>query len=1841
MPNPSDTDSNLADPSIIELVAERLQELRKRLLDASRRNPLVSIPFRPNSTNILRVVDELPDVLRFNLASGTSMRLVALPALEVELPDEQTDAFLDALYRLRNEDEEYLAEIEALDSEAQDFEQMTLDLERALKDRLRADLGLPQRQTKEKLSLAEHAKAHGVSPSYSLPVPEEEHEDGRHNDTDIQTLILPDKLSRVAKGILEKGRGFERETGVNVLHVAFGLLEWKSPDDRDNYVSPLLLMEIRITRKQSPRGSEFHLVGEGSISVNTTLKQKLFSEHRLDLPEYISGSVENYFAEVADAAPPGWEWSVRREVAIGIFPSSKIAMYHDLDPAKRPVAENEVIGRLLATSGSGKAAYADVYSTDDPEITRKVPYLVMDADASQYSALVDVADGAHVSIEGPPGSGKSQTIVNLIAAALADNKKVLFAAEKLTALDVVKNRLEAASLGEFILPLQAGRGTKEKIYNSLEERLSMGQADEDARRKFASRRGALEQRLRVLQDYLDALSADFGSSGYSVYDVIGYGITTSDDRDSVPKAVRRISVPDCERLGMAQIETIISDAESLAERLGRVNRMPAFWLDSAAMILNRDDAEDVCESLDGLAGRMEAFICRVAESMAAPLIAQDPFAAGFPNLLDLLHKIETRGSEVDPDMVERLSDPAARLAVQDLCSQIRERRTLTAQLMRHLKEPEAWNLLDQMRSALSFAKTQGDIIDPLAHSRRIEEIRVKLEDLYQQHSLAADLPGDWAARTERPLSVIHGEASRLVASPDHALAFRRADPKRVAGGRAEKLKEGARDLSEKLGYIQQALPHAGKHAESHLRRAAATIANAGMFRFMSGEFKAARNYYVNILGGSAKDDRKTMVERLKAYADWLGKERAFAGDADFWQSFGETFVSLSTNLNKIDEMVALHNLCDEISDGDTKLYMALEEADLSKVENFVEYAGWSRFSLSELKVEIELLKGRLTCEEALEKAAGAHRDLFTGVTAVPQEAIADMLQCKEREQELTVLIERSEAADVIGDRFAGTRTLTETLIVECSVAELVAGAADPVFILSALKSGAVGSLVTEVADLTKEREAIDAETASISLMLQLPEDLATPDALSARLSDLRAAAADPSGLMERARLRRSEDMLRDQGFGKLVDWVLLEGEAFDPARLAPIVRSIIAKSMADRAYEIHDASLRGSNGADFDRIRAEFVEKDRLLIRMSREVVRNHLVGSANPPSGNSIGRKSTFTEMSLIRNEMGKKRNQIGVRELTRRAGRALLELKPCWMMSPLAVANYLHDGMTFDLVVIDEASQMTPENAIGALSRARQAVVVGDTKQLPPTSFFQKILDDGDVDEDLREDSESVLDMANMAFRPVRQLRWHYRSRHSALIRFSNEWMYDGKLTIFPSAREDDPEFGVHLEEVPGIYKGRTNQIEARAIVTAVVAHMRDAPDLSLGVCTMNSDQKELIREEFERELERNHHVQAYVREWQERNDSLEEFFIKNLETIQGDERDVMFISTLYGPEAAGGRPHQRFGPINSAHGHRRLNVLFTRAKRKIVTFTSLRPTDILVNESKNRGVQMFRAWLEYCATGNIPDKADTGGGEAENPFEDYVITQIEALGCEAVPQVGAAGYRIDIGVRHPDWPYGYLLGVECDGASYHSSSSSRDRDRLRQEVLEGLGWRFHRIWSTDWFNDTRTQVERLKEAIDAALEAAQAEQATKESLNKKTVLAKRPEEENLESARGRNDTVDVLLPDEPAAQTRLFDDEENANPETPASVKLEVSTVPAGANGTEEFETIRLGSNVKIENLSEKGRMFAFTLVNEGNDLDNGKLSVHAPLGSALIDCQVGDTIEYQVGVEIKEVRILEVT
>ncbi|MBC7285926.1 DUF4011 domain-containing protein [Hoeflea sp.] len=719
---------DLASPEIIDLVSRKLLELRKRLLDFTRRNPLIHIKFRATSTSAIRVVDELPEVLRFKLAGGAQMRLAPLPALEEELPDEQTDEFLDALHIARTEDETYLAEIKKIDSYADNAEERELKLERALKDRLRADLGMSPRQTRDTFSLVEHAKLHGISPSHLLPEAGDAHEDGRHNDDDIQTLLLPDRLSRAAKSILEKGRSFERETGVNVLHAAFGLLEWKNPDEREKFISPLLLMEFRIERRQSPLGAEFFIRGLGEVAINTNLGEKLHSELRVTLPEYEAngenGGVEAYFRAVQDAQPRGWDWKVRREVCFGIFPSSKIAMYHDLDPAKRPLAENEIVARMLATTGSGDGSYAETYETDDPDVAKAVPYLVMDADASQYSALVDVAVGAHLAIEGPPGSGKSQTIVNLIAAAMADGKKVLFVAEKLTALDVVKNRLEATGLGNFILPLQAGRSTSELVYESIESRLEMGRGDARSRYCFETRQGALERRRAILQRYLNALGSNFGSTGLTVYQVIGHAICTSDVRDDLPREIRRIPVPRVDSLGEAAVEALVSEAAAFGARLGRITRMPALWRAATRPVTSRDTAEDIAMTASQIVDGIEDYRRALSGSALSVLMPNAIFKADMTAIGQLLVRIENHADRIAPELVETLIDAAARRSVRDLCGQIEERQTVMARLARSLRDAVGWNIEARLGAARDFAAENGKSISPERHRVRLAKCTV-------------------------------------------------------------------------------------------------------------------------------------------------------------------------------------------------------------------------------------------------------------------------------------------------------------------------------------------------------------------------------------------------------------------------------------------------------------------------------------------------------------------------------------------------------------------------------------------------------------------------------------------------------------------------------------------------------------------------------------------------------------------------------------------------------------------------------------------------------------------------------------------------------------------------------------------------------------------------------------------------------------------------------------------------------------------------------------------------------------------------------------------------------------
>jgi very-short-patch-repair endonuclease len=430
------------------------------------------------------------------------------------------------------------------------------------------------------------------------------------------------------------------------------------------------------------------------------------------------------------------------------------------------------------------------------------------------------------------------------------------------------------------------------------------------------------------------------------------------------------------------------------------------------------------------------------------------------------------------------------------------------------------------------------------------------------------------------------------------------------------------------------------------------------------------------------------------------------------------------------------------------------------------------------------------------------------------------------------------------------------------------------------------------------------------------------------------------------------------------------------------------------------------------------------------------------------------------------------------------LPKLKPCLLMSPLSVAQYLDATHKFDLVVFDEASQIPVWDAVGAIARGKQLAVAGDQMQLPPTSFFQKTYDSEDnIAEDEVQDLESVLDECLAVGLPRQRLEWHYRSRHEALIAFSNTRYYDGDLVTFPSPVTND--MSVSFRHVHGTYdrgSSKTNRAEAEAIVREIEEHYLDESrrKKSVGVVTFNQPQMSLIQSLLESRRGANPKLDAVLAEIEE-----EPLFVKNLENVQGDERDVILFSITYGPDAAG-KITMQMGPLIKEGGHRRLNVAITRAREQVILFSTLLPEHIDTARASGQGVADLKAYLDFARRGKVALLAQSSptGLDPDSPFEIAVINALREKGWTVHPQVGCSGYRVDIGVVSPHVPGEYLMGVECDGATYHSAATARDRDRLRQLVLERLGWSLHRIWSTDWWNDREKEIERLDRVLNERL-------------------------------------------------------------------------------------------------------------------------------------------------------------
>lgn len=519
-----------------------------------------------------------------------------------------------------------------------------------------------------------------------------------------------------------------------------------------------------------------------------------------------------------------------------------------------------------------------------------------------------------------------------------------------------------------------------------------------------------------------------------------------------------------------------------------------------------------------------------------------------------------------------------------------------------------------------------------------------------------------------------------------------------------------------------------------------------------------------------------------------------------------------------------------------------------------------------------------------------------------------------------------------------------------------------------------------------------------------------------------------------------------------------------------------------------------------------------------------------------------------------------------------------------------------------MDEASQLKPEEAIGAIARGSQVVVVGDPKQLPPTAFFTRMTQVGEDDEQFTTtDAESILDVCLSHFRPTRQLRWHYRSQHHSLIAFSNHYFYRN-LIVFPSPYGHSSKLGIRATYLAdAVYEDQTNYKEALRVIDAVIDHITSRSNESLGVVTLNLKQRDLIAELLEERLQGVPGADAYRERW---HSEAQPLFIRNLENVQGDERDAIIISTTFGKPAGADAVRQNFGPISRQGGWRRLNVLFTRAKRSVALYTSMRPEDIVIDGTTPEGTKALRNYLEYARTGSLVSVEETGV-EPESDFERAVINVLKARGYEVTPQLGVAGYRIDIAVKHPEYPGAYLAAIECDGASYHSALSVRDRDRIRQEILESMGWRgrIWRIWSTDWFRMPRAESEKLVGFLDELCKTWKPEHASGKSW--------------IEI--GKRDTKTELDGNGPREL------------ETVRSALLDFGDDPA----------VRVGDTVRYIDVRKPDDVLTVQITEDKRDMSAGIVHRGTPLAQTLLGAVAGDEVTMHLpGASARTFRVMEV-
>jgi hypothetical protein len=1533
-------------------------------------------------------------------------------------------------------------------------------------------------------------------------------------------------LEKVLKNLQRRSLLDYRERGVRILYAALGMLVWKEKDSSEEVRSPLVLVPIELARKSFREPFVISVPPvEEEVVLNPALQVKLKKDLKVDLPplpEYWeSQSLLNYFSAVTQIANE-LGWSVEPTVEIGLFSFYKLVIFNDLDTNAGVITQHPIIRKIAGVKDEQIKPVSlpeekDMDSIQPPEKT----FQVLDADSSQRVSIEYALRGQSFVMQGPPGTGKSQTIANIIAECIAHDKSVLFVSDKMAALEVVYKRLREVGLSSFCLELHSSKANKREVVAELKRCLD----EHLVPRKMPSAHDF--EKMTLLRDslnnYVVSLHQRRLSLQKSAYDVLG----ELSSLECIPfMAVELPNIGSLTPQRMHELEDLVLHLKSVWQ----VMEDPDFpWSGYRGNKYNVEVRAEVSTVLSGLISTIDELNVEAGKFANLLSLSAPPTFERVKWLIEigslLLESPKPEASWVlHPTLDLLISEAEAHLAMFEWCKATRSRllerysKALFSLALNTSTELEATlsaidnlllqsgieenELFEKREKLLDFARhTQvlyakwsekswqlaqllGLSTGNLTPDRVRQLSRIALlcfsEDKPEQRWLD---PAYFQWVKEEFLQIKKNyqkhKALRLKLEKTYTREFFKIDLDELISRYNNLYKSSLRWFRSSFYRDQKQialLTHDGRVTKSVLQ----DLLEARKLKMLSAELEASAESVKGLLG-----------HFFKGYAtDFERAEKAIEITSELFSRTGAT--GIPEEIVKLisygsDPPLIIQQLGNELEESFEKWDQLAKE-----LGSLLPTTRLPTSSLPLYETPITMLQDwASSIEKQLVIFCKITREtLKTNKGEAPQnykQLIGDVKDAEQvRKKEATFLGKQELLQTKFGSRFVGLETSWEEILSVLhwtkQLRTLFGFPRVPEAFASVVSRGA--KYAPSNSDLISR---YDATVESLAALESRFETELTYQGQKLRELGLKAMRVRIKWLRERVDdlqvwvdFKETKHAFSLRGLSAFFD--RLTKNPPSTSQLVDIFRKATYQEWLNHLYE-EDQTLGQFRREKHEHTIAEFVKLDQELIRLSP----NRVIEAANSRKPQDILIQANDSEATTLLKEALKKRRLMPIRNLMQKIPHLLSRLKPCLLMSPMSVSQFLPpELMKFDLVLFDEASQIVPEDAIGTIYRGKTIVVAGDNKQLPPTSFFQKsLLEDTDWDEVTDEEVEvfdSILDECAGVGLPVKTLRWHYRSKHEELIAFSNSHFYDGTLITFPSAIAKDEGLGVKMVHVPdGVYDrgGRRNNLkEAEVVADLVFEHFQKYPKKTLGVVTFSIAQMDAVDEAVERRRRQQPEYEHFFKE-----DRLEGFFVKNLENVQGDERDAIILSLGYGYDAQG-QMTMNFGPVNRAGGERRLNVAVTRAREMTIIVSSVKAKDLDMKSVRSAGTVILHAYLEYAENGpEILKSATHKVDEFESPLEEDVAMVLQRLDYAFMFRVGFSGCPIDMGVVDPNNSGGYLLGVEFDGATYQNSSSARDRDRLRAQVLKQLGWRIHRIWSPTWVSRRDSEIRRLSHALEDA--------------------------------------------------------------------------------------------------------------------------------------------------------------